>query len=75
MARGDRDAAVEVLSRAVLLDRYAEEVFRRLMALLGGIGRRDQIVVVWRQLQQNLDELQLEPEPVTVRLYRELMDQ
>jgi DNA-binding SARP family transcriptional activator len=75
VARGDPDAAVEVLSRAVLLDRYAEEVFRRLMALLGGIGRRDQIVVVWRQLQQNLDELQLEPEPVTVRLYRELMAQ
>jgi hypothetical protein len=43
-----------VLLLAVQLDPVAEEVFRRLMALEGRIGRIDSIAATWRQLQRNL---------------------
>ena len=61
-----------MLHRAIQLDHYAEEGFRRLMALDGRLGRSDSVRATWSQLQRNLAELQLDPEPETVRLYRDL---
>jgi DNA-binding SARP family transcriptional activator/LysM repeat protein len=69
---GHLEAATAMLRRAVQFDHYAEEGFRRLMALDGRLGRRDSIRATWSQLQRNLAELELDPEPETVRLYREL---
>jgi DNA-binding SARP family transcriptional activator len=69
---GHLEAASAMLRRAVEFDHYAEEGFRRLMALDGRLGRRDSIRATWSQLQRNLAELELDPEPETVRLYREL---
>jgi DNA-binding SARP family transcriptional activator len=71
-ASGRADAAADVLGRAVRLDRYAEEVFRRLMALQGRMGNKDAITATWAQLQRNLVELGLDPEPSTARLYQTL---
>jgi DNA-binding SARP family transcriptional activator len=71
-ALGRYDAASAMLHRAIQLDHYAEEGFRRLMALDGRLGRSDSVRATWSQLQRNLAELQLDPEPETVRLYRDL---
>jgi DNA-binding SARP family transcriptional activator len=66
------DAALDVLSRSVDLDCYAEEVYRRLMALQARIGRPDSIAATWHQLQRNLAVLEVDPEPATVRLFQDL---
>ena len=57
------------------LDRFAEEVFRRLMALYGRMRRVDAIAGIWEQLQRNLAELGLDPEPASTRLYSHLARQ
>jgi DNA-binding SARP family transcriptional activator len=72
-ANGHLDAASTVLTRAMQLDPYAEEVFRRSMALHGRLGRTGAVGGTWRQLQRNLAELGLDPEVATTRLYHELV--
>jgi DNA-binding SARP family transcriptional activator len=69
---GRPNAAVDVLSRAVALDPFAEEIYRRLMGLHGRMGRTDAITGIWQSLQRNLAEIQLDPEQTTTRLYRTL---
>jgi DNA-binding SARP family transcriptional activator len=71
-ACGRDDAALGVLEHATEVDHYAEEAFRRLMRLQGRLGRTDSVAATWRQLQLNLAELELDPEPASVNLYREL---
>ncbi|MGH9295541.1 MAG: AfsR/SARP family transcriptional regulator, partial [Acidimicrobiales bacterium] len=51
---GRTSAAVQALERAIDLDRYAEEPYRRLMALHAGHGRPDAVTSVWRLLQGRL---------------------
>ena len=75
VAAGHPDAAAGVLERAVDLDRYAEEPYRRLMTIQGAAGRTDAVRATWRLLQRRLAELDLEVEPQTARLYRDLTDQ
>jgi DNA-binding SARP family transcriptional activator len=67
------DAAVEVLRGAIVLDPYAEEAYRRLMALYGRIGRVDSIRATWQELQRSLGALELDPESTSVRLYHDLL--
>ncbi len=69
---GHREAALAVLERAVALDGVAEEPYRRLMAAQARLGRPDAVRATWRALQRRLAELDLDPEPATVRLYRGL---
>jgi DNA-binding SARP family transcriptional activator len=71
-AAGRPDAAVATLERAVELDRYAEEPYRRLMALQAARGRLGAVGSTWRQLNLRLAELDLDVEPATARLYRTL---
>jgi DNA-binding SARP family transcriptional activator len=70
---GNADGAADVLLQAVQLDPFAEEVYRRLMTLQGRLGRMDSVAATWRRLQHNLAELDLDPEPATVRLHQELV--
>ena len=72
-AQGHEVAAIEVLRHAIQLDRYAEEIYRRLMVLQSRIGERDAILSTWQQLQRSLAELDLDPAQETTRLYRELI--
>ena len=72
-AQGHEVAAIEVLRHAIQLDRYAEEIYRRLMVFQSRIGERDAILSTWRQLQRSLAELDLDPAQETTRLYRELI--
>ncbi|MDA8310153.1 MAG: BTAD domain-containing putative transcriptional regulator [Actinomycetota bacterium] len=66
------DRAIAVLERAVELDRYAEEPYRRLMALHAACGRTDAVVGTWKLLCRRLAELDLDVEPTTERLYHTL---
>jgi DNA-binding SARP family transcriptional activator len=69
---GRPDAAVEVLEQAIARDRYAEEPYRRLMALHGAYGRTSAVAEVWKALRGHLAELDLDVEPATAALYRQL---
>ena len=69
---GNPDAADATLHRAIDINRYAEEPYRRLMTLQAERGRLDAIAHTWRLLQSRLDEIDVDPEPATVRLHRSL---
>jgi len=69
---GNVPAAVEVLERVIELDRYAEEPYRRLMALHARRGRPDALSATWKLLRQRLAELDLDVEAASVNLYRSL---
>ena len=69
---GALDAAEEALGRAIELDRYAEEPYRRLMTLQGERGRPDALAATWRLLERRLAEIDVDPESATVRLHRSL---
>jgi hypothetical protein len=74
-AAGNTAAAEAVLEKLIDLDRYAEEPYRRLMSLQAGRGRTDAVKATWRQLQRRLIELDLDPDPATARLYRNLVSE
>ena len=69
---GNPDAADATLHRAIEINRYAEEPYRRLMALQAERGRLDAVADTWRLLQDRLDEIDVDPEPATVRIHRSL---
>ena len=58
--------------QAIDLDRYAEEPYRRLMALHATRDRPDAVTATWRLLHKRLGDLDLEVDAATVRLYRSL---
>jgi DNA-binding SARP family transcriptional activator len=70
---GRCDAAVELLERAIERDRYAEEPYRRLMALHGRRDRLDAVRDVWLMLQGRLAELDLDVDDATASLYQQLV--
>ena len=69
---GCPDAAVEVLEQAITRDRYAEEPYRRLMALHAAHSHPGAVTDVWRLLQGRLAELDLDVETATANLYHQL---
>jgi len=69
---GHPDAAVETLERVIDLDRYAEEPYRRLMALHAGHDRLDAVTATWQVLQRRLADLDVDGDDATARLYRSL---
>lgn len=71
-AAGYPDAARAVLERAIELDRFAEEPYRRLMALHGAHGRTDAVRATWKLLNHRMAELDVEVEAASARLYRTL---
>lgn len=70
---GTPRAAEAVLERAIELDQYGEEPYRRLMALQARSGHHDAVRATWRLLQRRLAELDVDPEPATLRLHRALL--
>jgi DNA-binding SARP family transcriptional activator len=69
---GNHEAATDTLRRAIDLDRYAEEPYRRLMKLHAERGRLDAVVDTWKLLNCRLAEIDVDPEPATERLYHSL---
>ena len=70
---GHPDAAVAVLERIIDMDRYAEEPYRRLMALHAAHGRLDAVTATWQLLQRRLADLDVDVDEATARLYRTLI--
>jgi DNA-binding SARP family transcriptional activator len=73
-ASGRTQPALEVLGRAVKIGGCAEEPSRRLMILQDRLGRPESVASTWEGLQHRLAELDLDPEPKTIALYRQLTD-
>ena len=69
---GRPEMAAEVLERAIDLDRYAEEPYRRLMALHATHGSPDAVTATWQLLRRRLADLDVDMDETTVNLYRSL---
>jgi DNA-binding SARP family transcriptional activator len=69
-AAGRAEAAAHALNRAIDLDRYAEEPYRRLMALHAAHGRPDAATATWQLLQRRLADLDVDDDEATGHLYR-----
>jgi predicted ATPase/DNA-binding SARP family transcriptional activator len=70
----DSAAAIEALQRAVVEDPLHEAAHRGLMRLFAGDGRRQQALAQYQQLREALRRaLESDPDPVTRRLYREIL--
>lgn len=71
---GDREAAVTALVRAISLDPYAEQIYRRLIDLYAKLGRPSDIERAYRELEAALSEgLDAEPSEETAALRKELI--
>ena len=71
-ASGDARGSWQALQRAVEVDPYAEQIYRRIMRLQSKLGRPDDAAATYRRLQARLVEIDLEPTPESERLYDDL---
>jgi DNA-binding SARP family transcriptional activator len=69
---GNPENAVATLEKAIEMDRYAEEPYRRLMILQAARDRPGTVAATWQLLQSRLSDLDLEVEDATSRLYHSL---
>jgi DNA-binding SARP family transcriptional activator len=69
---GRPELAVAVLEKVIDLDRYAEEPYRRLMALHAAHGRPDAVTTTFQLLRRRLADLDVDMDDTTARLYRSL---
>ena len=70
---GHIDQAISTLEKALTLDPYAEDLYRRLMRLHHSIGRTDSVRLLWKQLDNRLLDIDSEPEDETRRVYRQCL--
>jgi len=71
-ASGDARGSWQALQRAVEVDPYAEQIYRRIMRLQSKLGRPDDAAATFRRLQARLVEIDLEPTPESAKLHAEL---
>jgi DNA-binding SARP family transcriptional activator len=71
-ASGDARGSWQALQRAVEVDPYAEQIYRRIMRLQSKLGRPDDAAATYRRLQARLTEIDLEPTPESEKLYADL---
>jgi len=71
-ASGDARGSWQALQRAVEVDPYAEQIYRRIMRLQTRLGRPEDAVATFRRLQARLVEIDLEPTPESEQLHDEL---
>jgi len=71
-ASGDARGSWQALQRAVEVDPYAEQIYRRIMRLQSKLGRPDDAAATFRRLQARLVEIELEPTPESAKLHAEL---
>jgi DNA-binding SARP family transcriptional activator len=69
---GHPDSAEAILERAIDLDLYAEEPYRRLMSLHAVRNRPGSVTTTWQLLNGRLGDLDLEVEETTSHLFHSL---
>ena len=74
-ASGDARAAWAALQRALEVDPFAEQIYRRIMRLQGKLSRPDDADVTYRRLVAKLQEVDLRPTPETDKLHAEVCAQ
>ena len=74
-ASGDARAAWAALQRALEVDPFAEQIYRRIMRLQGKLSRPDDADVTYRRLLAKLQEVDLQPTPETEKLHAEVCPQ
>jgi DNA-binding SARP family transcriptional activator len=72
LVTGDIRGALDVLQRAVDVDPYAEQLYRRIMRLHAKLSRPDAVTATFRRLSTRLAEIGFEPAPESETLSREL---
>jgi DNA-binding SARP family transcriptional activator len=70
---GETERSLTVLERARTLDRYAEEVYQRIMTLQARLGRTDAVRRTYRLLETSLEELDVDPSQETQQLLWRLL--
>jgi outer membrane protein OmpA-like peptidoglycan-associated protein/DNA-binding SARP family transcriptional activator len=70
---GEPERSLTVLERARTLDRYAEEVYQRIMTLQARLGRPDAVRRTYRLLETSLEELDVDPSQETQQLLWRLL--
>lgn len=74
LARGAHEEALTVLDRGIEADPVCEDLWRRAMAIEASLGRRAAALSRYRKLEVTLNqELDVEPDPETQALVRELL--
>lgn len=72
---GDPTGAIDAYLRVIDLDSCREDAHRALMRLYAGLGRRDEALAQFRRCRATLRrELDVDPHPDTLALYRGLSD-
>ena len=71
-ASGDARAAWAALQRALEVDPYAEQIYRRIMRLQAKLSRPDDAEATYRRLVAKLQEVDLQPTPETDKLHAEV---
>jgi DNA-binding SARP family transcriptional activator len=67
--------AMTLYKRVLSMDRFLEEAYQRIMLLYSRTGRRNQALEVYRAYNKALrDELQIEPDELTVALYKKILE-
>jgi len=72
---GDARAAWAALQRALEVDPYAEQIYRRIMRLQGKLSRPDDADATYRRLVAKLQEVDLVPTSETDKLHAEVCPQ
>ncbi len=73
-AEGKLEEAIDINRRLIFLDRYGDEAHRSMMRRLAAAGRRGAALQVYRDFVETLrhPDYRLQPEPETVRLYKDI---
>ena len=71
-ATGDARGAWAALQRALEVDPFAEQIYRRVMRLQAKLSRPDDADATFRRLQAKLLEIDLQPTPESDKLYADV---
>jgi DNA-binding SARP family transcriptional activator len=65
---GERERATAYYERAIGIEPYGEDLYRRLMRVYAALGRSDAIHRTYRTLESRLTELDADPDPASEQL-------
>lgn len=72
-ANGDTEGALAAVEQAIGVDPYAEELYRRAMSMLSELGRPEAARGLFRELEERLADIDLDPHDETVHLVGSLL--